>query len=107
EDCDWAYYSGEVRMAEYDFDESQLKPYLEMKNVLENGVFYAATQLYGITFKPRPDLPKYHEDTWVYEVSNADGSQLAFFIFDPYARDSKRSEEHTSELQSRENLVCR
>src|SRR5690606_11258026 len=90
EPWDWAYYTEKVRKAEYDFDESQLKPYLEMKNVLENGVFYAATQLYGITFKPRPDLPKYHEDTWVYEVSNADGSQLAFFIFDPYARDSKR-----------------
>ncbi len=90
EPWDWAYYTEKVRKAEYDFDESQLKPYLEMKNVLENGVFFAATELYGITFKPRNDLPKYHEDTWVYEVSNADGSQLAFFIFDPYARDSKR-----------------
>ncbi|GGK08137.1 dipeptidyl carboxypeptidase II [Luteimonas terricola] len=90
EPWDWAYYTEKVRKAEYDFDESQLKPYLEMKSVLEDGVFFAATELYGITFKPRTDLPKYHADTWVYEVSNADGSQLAFFIFDPYARDSKR-----------------
>src|SRR5690606_6848760 len=74
----------------YDFDESQLKPYLEMKRVLEDGVFFAANQLYGISFKERTDLPKYHPDTWVYDVFNADGSQLAIFIFDPYARDSKR-----------------
>jgi peptidyl-dipeptidase Dcp len=87
---DWAYYTEKVRKAEYDFDESQLKPYLEMKRVLEDGVFFAATQLYGITFKERSDLPKYHPDTWVYDVLNADGSQLAIFIFDPYARDSKR-----------------
>ena len=61
-----------------------------MKNVLENGVFFAANQLYGLTFKERTDLPKYHADTWTYDVFNADGSQLAIFIFDPYARDSKR-----------------
>jgi peptidyl-dipeptidase Dcp len=90
EPWDWAYYTEKVRKAEYDFDESQLKPYLEMRRVLEDGVFFAATQLYGITFKARTDLPKYHPDTWVYDVLNADGSQLAIFIFDPYARDSKR-----------------
>jgi len=87
---DWAYYTEKVRKATYDFDESQLKPYFEMKNVLENGVFFAATQLYGITFKERTDLPKYHADTWTYDVFDADGSQLAIFIFDPYARSSKR-----------------
>src|SRR5690606_29615688 len=90
EPWDWAYSTEKVRKATYDFDESQLKPYLEMKNVLENGVFYAATQLYGITFKERTDLPKYHPDTWTYDVFDADGSQLAIFIFDPFARESKR-----------------
>ena len=90
EPWDWSFYTEKVRQAEYDFDESQLKPYLEMMNVLENGVLYAATQLYGITFKERTDLPKYHADTWVYDVFDHDGSQLAIFIFDPYARDSKR-----------------
>ena len=90
EPWDWAYYTEKVRKATYDFDESQLKPYLEMKNVLENGVFFAATELYGITFKERTDLPKYHADTWTYDVFDADGSQLAIFIFDPYARASKR-----------------
>ncbi|KRG68773.1 M3 family metallopeptidase [Pseudoxanthomonas dokdonensis] len=87
---DWSFYSEKVRAQKYDFDESQLKPYLEMKNVLENGVFFAAHKLYGLDFKPRTDLPKYHPDTWVYDVFNEDGSQLAIFIFDPYARDSKR-----------------
>ena len=79
-----------MRQAKYSFDESQLKPYFEMKNVLENGVFYAANQEYGLTFKERHDLPKYRDDTFVYDVIDADGSQLAIFIFDPYARDSKR-----------------
>ncbi len=87
---DWAYYSEKVRQARYNFDESQLKPYFEMKSVLENGVFYAATQLYGITFKERTDLPKYHPDSWIYEVYDKDGSPLALFIFDPYARSTKQ-----------------
>ena len=87
---DWAYYSEKVRAAKYSFDESQLKPYFEMKNVLENGVFFAANKLYGISFKERTDLPKYHPDTWIYDVLDKDGSRLAIFIFDPYARASKR-----------------
>ncbi|PZP63235.1 MAG: dipeptidyl carboxypeptidase II [Pseudoxanthomonas spadix] len=87
---DWAFYSEKVRQAKYEFDESQLKPYLEMRNVLENGVFYAANQEFGLSFKERHDLPKYHADTFVYDVFDADGSQLAIFIFDPYARASKR-----------------
>ncbi|WP_425507876.1 M3 family metallopeptidase [Thermomonas paludicola] len=87
---DWAYYSEKVRQARYNFDESQLKPYFEMKNVLENGVFYAAHQLYGISFKERTDLPKYRPDIFTYEVFDKDGSELALFIFDPYARASKR-----------------
>ncbi|HZX78119.1 M3 family metallopeptidase [Lysobacter sp.] len=90
EPWDWAFYTEKVRQAKYSFDEAQLKPYFEMQNVLENGVFYAAGQLYGLKFKQRTDLPKYHPDTWVYDVFNEDGSQLAIFIWDPYARSSKR-----------------
>ena len=90
EPWDWAYYSEKVRQDKYSFDDAQLKPYFEMKNVLENGVFFAATKLYGITMKERTDLPKYHPDTWNYDVFNEDGTQLAIFIFDPYARASKR-----------------
>ena len=90
EPWDWAYYSEKVRQAEYNFDENQLKPYFEMKNVLENGVFYAANQLYGLSFKQRTDLPVYHEDVTVYDVFDKDGSQQGIFIFDPYQRESKR-----------------
>jgi len=87
---DWSYYTEKVRADKYAFDESQLKPYFEMKNVLENGVFYAANQEYGISFKQRTDLPVYNPDVLVYDVFNEDGSQLAIFLFDPYARPSKR-----------------
>ncbi|WP_350016050.1 M3 family metallopeptidase [Rhodanobacter sp. IGA1.0] len=87
---DWAYYTEKVRAEKYDFDESQLKPYLEMRNVLENGVFYAAGQLYGLSFRQRTDLPVYQPDVLVYDVFDADGKQLAIFLADMYARPSKR-----------------
>ncbi len=87
---DWAFYAEQVRQDKYDFDESQLKPYLEMSNVLENGVFHAANQLYGLTFKQRTDLPVYHPDVQVYDVFDADGKPLAIFLADMYARESKR-----------------
>ena len=87
---DWAYYAEKLRQARYEFDESQLKPYFEMKNVLENGVFFAAGKEYGLSFKQRTDLPVYHPDVMVYDVFEADGSQLAIFIADMYARPSKR-----------------
>ncbi|MEJ1962325.1 MAG: M3 family metallopeptidase [Gammaproteobacteria bacterium] len=87
---DWAYYSEKVRAAKFAFDESQLKPYLELTNVYEKGVFFAANQLYGLTFKRRTDLPLYHPDTRIYDVFDANGKPLAIFIADPYARKSKR-----------------
>ncbi|MTD25923.1 peptidyl-dipeptidase Dcp [Erwinia sorbitola] len=86
---DWQYYAEQVRRAKYDLDEAQIKPYFELNNVLENGVFYAATQLYGITFKPRPDLPVYHPDVKVYEVLDKDGTPLALFYADWFKRDNK------------------
>lgn len=87
---DWSYYSEKLRTAKYGFDESQLKPYLEITSVLERGVFYAANQLYGISFKRRTDLPVYRDDVRVYDVFDTDGKQLAIFIADMYARPSKR-----------------
>ena len=87
---DWDFYTEKVRADRYNFDASQLKPYFEMDNVLQNGVFYAATQLFGITFKERFDLPVYQEDIRIFEVFDEDGSVLALFIFDGYARSSKR-----------------
>jgi len=86
---DWDFYAEQVRKAEYDLDESQIKPYFELDNVLENGVFYAATQLYGITFKQRKDIPTYNPDMKVYEVFDKDGSSLALFYTDYFKRDSK------------------
>ncbi|MDQ5979170.1 MAG: peptidyl-dipeptidase Dcp, partial [Verrucomicrobiota bacterium] len=87
---DWALYAEKVRQERYAFDETQLMPYYEMKRVLEDGVFYAATRLYGITFKARPDLKGYTDDMLVYEVFDHDGSPLALLLADLYARPSKR-----------------
>jgi peptidyl-dipeptidase Dcp len=86
---DWAFYSEKVRADRYAFDESKLKPYFELNHVLEDGVFYAAHRLYGITFKERHDLPVYQPDVRVFEVFDADGSHLAFLLEDFYARPSK------------------
>ena len=87
---DWDYYTEKVRAERYSFDASQLKPYFEMDNVLQNGVFFAANQLFGLSFTERFDLPTYQEDVRVFEVFEEDGSTLALFIFDGYARSSKR-----------------
>jgi len=87
---DWAYYSEKVRADKFAFDEGQLKPYLEMNRVWEEGIFHAANQLFGLTFKKRTDLPVYHPDVVTYDVFDADGSHLSIFILDMYARQSKR-----------------
>lgn len=87
---DWDFYSEQVHQARFAFDESEVKSYLELDRVLTDGVFYAATQLYGITFKERRDLPVYQPGVRVFEVHNEDGSPLALLIADLYARPSKR-----------------
>jgi peptidyl-dipeptidase Dcp len=86
---DWAYYAEQVRKAKYDLDENQIKPYFELDNVLQNGVFYAANQLYGLTFKERKDIPTYQPDVRVFEVFDKDGSSLALFYCDYFKRDNK------------------
>ncbi len=86
---DWDFYAQQVRKAKYDLNEAEVKPYFELNNVLENGVFYAANQLYGITFKARKDLPVYQPDVRVFEVSDADGRPLALFYCDYFKRDNK------------------
>lgn len=90
EPWDWNYYAEMVRKEKYDLDENQIKPYFEMYNVLENGVFYAANKLYGITHKERTDIPVYHEDVKVYELFEENGDQLGLFYVDYFARPSKR-----------------
>ncbi len=88
--ADWAFYAEKVRQQKYAFDESQLRPYFEINNVLEKGVFYAAGQLFGLQFKERKDIPVYHPDVRVWEVFEADGSPLGLFYGDFYARPTKR-----------------
>lgn len=78
-----------MRKAKYDLDESQIKPYFELDNVLQNGVFYAANQLYGITFKERKDIPVYQPDVRVFEVFDKDGTSMALFYCDYFKRDNK------------------
>jgi peptidyl-dipeptidase Dcp len=86
---DWDYYAEMVRKEKYDLDEKEIKPYFELKDVLEKGVFYAAQKLYGITFKERKDIPVYHEDVRVFEVFNEDGSTVGLFYGDFYKRSNK------------------
>jgi peptidyl-dipeptidase Dcp len=89
EPWDWDYYGEQVRKAQYGLDDAEVKPYFELYNVLENGVFYAANQLYGIRFKERKDIPVYHPDVRVFEVTDADGKPLALFYCDYFKRDNK------------------
>ena len=89
EPWDWEHYAEEVRKAKYDLDDSQIKPYFELNNVLQNGVFYAANQLYGLTFKERKDIPVYNPDVRVFEVFDKDGKSLALFYCDYFKRDNK------------------
>lgn len=86
---DWQYYAEKVRKAEYDLDESQIKPYFELNRVLENGVFYAANKLYGLTFKERKDLPVYQPDVRVFEVFDSTGKSIALWYCDYFKRDNK------------------
>jgi peptidyl-dipeptidase Dcp len=104
---DWDYYAEKVRQERYDFDASELKPYLEVNNVLFNGVFFAANQIYGITFEERPELPVYQEDVRVFEVFDADGSTLGVFIMDMYARSTKRGGAWMNAYVSQSNLLDR
>ncbi len=102
---DWEYYSGKVRKAKYDLDESQIKPYFELNNVLQNGVFYAAHQLYGLTFKERHDIPVWHPDVRVFEVFDANGKPLALWYCDYFKRDNKNGGAWMSNLVNQSKLL--
>jgi peptidyl-dipeptidase Dcp len=86
---DWDHYAAQVRQAKYDLDQNEVKPYFELHTVLEQGVFYAANQLYGLTFKRRTDIPVYQPDVMVYTVYDKDGSELGLMYFDYFKRDNK------------------
>lgn len=87
---DWAYVTEQVRQARYDIDTAALRPFFEAERVLQDGVFFAATRLYGVTFAERPDLVAYHPGARVFEVSDADESPVGLYVLDLYTRDSKR-----------------
>ncbi len=86
---DWQYYAEQVRKAEYALDDNQIKPYFELNRVLEDGIFYAANQLYGLTFKERKDIPVYNPDVRVFEVFDANGKSIALWYCDYFKRDNK------------------
>jgi peptidyl-dipeptidase Dcp len=102
---DWDFYAEQVRKAEYDLDDSEVRPYFELNRVLQDGLFYAATQLYGITFKERKDLPVYQPDVRVFEVFNPDGSPLGLCYFDYFKRDNKSGGAWTADLMARSRLL--
>jgi peptidyl-dipeptidase Dcp len=102
---DWDFYSEQVRKAKYDLNDAEVKPYFELNNVLENGVFYAAHQLYGITFKERKDIPVYQPDIRVFEVSDVDGKPLALFYCDYFKRDNKNGGAWMDVLVSQSKLL--
>ncbi|XAS70493.1 M3 family metallopeptidase [Micrococcaceae bacterium Sec5.1] len=105
EPWDWAYYSAQVRRERYQVDEQAIRPYFSLETVLADGVFFAATQLYGITFHERPDLAGYHEDVRVWEVRNEDGSALGLFLGDYYTRESKRGGAWMNSLVEQSRLL--
>ena len=105
EPWDWEFYSEQVRKAKYDLDESQVKPYFELNNVLQNGVFYAAHELYGLTFKERHDIPVWQPDVRVFEVYDADGKPLALWYCDYFKRDNKNGGAWEDVLVSQSKLL--
>ncbi|MEW6760219.1 MAG: M3 family metallopeptidase [Pseudomonadota bacterium] len=102
---DWNYYSDKVRAAKYAFDANQLKPYFEFNRVLVDGAFFAANQLWGITFKERKDLPVYDADVRVFDVFEENGEHLAIFVIDPYARPNKRGGAWMNALVNQSTLL--
>jgi peptidyl-dipeptidase Dcp len=105
ESWDWAFVTEKVRQAKYDVDTAAMRPYFEAERVRENGVFFAATALYGVTFTERPDLVAYHPDARVFEVKNEDGSPVGLYILDLYTRDSKRGGAWMNPLISQNALL--
>jgi peptidyl-dipeptidase Dcp len=102
---DWAFWTEKVRQAKFDVDTAALRPWFEAERVLKDGVFFAATQLYGITFTERADLFGYHPDVRVFEVRDSDGSPLGLYLLDLYTRDSKRGGAWMNDLLAQSSLL--
>jgi peptidyl-dipeptidase Dcp len=102
---DWAFYTERVRRAKYDVDTAEMRPYFEAERVLRDGIFFAANQVYGVSFAERPDLIAYHKDARVFEVANDDGSPVGLYVLDLYTRDSKRGGAWMNPLISHNSLL--
>ncbi|GIU34613.1 M3 family metallopeptidase [Shewanella schlegeliana] len=102
---DWAYYAELVRKEKFDLDESAIRPYFEFDRVLEDGVFFTLKELYGVTLKPRPDLPVYHEDVKAYEMFDEDGTSMAIFYADYFSREGKRGGAWMSSFVTQSELL--
>ena len=102
---DWDFYAEQVRKEKFDLDENEVKPYFELYKVLENGVFYAANQLYGLTFKERKDIPVYQKDVRVFEVFDKDSTSFALFYCDYYKRDNKSGGAWMSNMVGQSTLL--
>ena len=105
EPWDWQLYAEQVRKAKYDLDEEQIKPYFELDSVLKNGVFYAANQLYGLTFTERKDIPVWQPDVRVFNVIDKDGKQIGLFYCDYFKRDNKAGGAWMSNLVGQSKLL--
>ena len=105
EPWDWAYYSARVRKDKFEVDEQALRPYFSLETLLTDGIFHAATGLYGITFHERGDLEGYHPDVRVWEVRDQDGSGLGLFLGDYYTRESKRGGAWMNSLVQQSGLL--
>ncbi|WP_369744520.1 M3 family metallopeptidase [Paenarthrobacter sp. AMU7] len=105
EPWDWAYYSARVRKEKFEVDEQALRPYFSLESVLSDGVFHAATQLYGITFRERSDLNGYHPDVRIWEVRDEDGHGIGLFLGDYYTRASKRGGAWMNSLVEQSSLL--
>ena len=103
--ADWAFYTEKVRQAKYDVDTAAMRPYFEAERVLKDGVFFAANQVYGVTFAERPDLVGYHPSVRIFEVHNDDGSPVGLYLLDLYTRDSKRGGAWMNPLISQNSLL--
>jgi peptidyl-dipeptidase Dcp len=102
--ADWNFYAEQIRKQRYALNSDDLKPYFEFNKVLEDGVFYAANQLYGLTFKERKDIPTWNPDMRVFQVYDKDGSELAIFMIDPWKRDNKNGGAWMSNLVNQSYL---
>ena len=102
---DVMYYSAKMKQAKFNFSDDDVKPYFQVDSVLENGVFFAANRVYGLTFEERFDLPTYHKDMRVFTVKDKDGSEMALLYFDPFRRPTKRGGAWMSSFQDQNTLL--